>query len=146
MSKGPDWTAQVRNKRRIPPPLPVEPPSGSYVGFEVGWCGVSRETLLHFLYEEGLLICSIVCTPLILQQRGLLQRSRESTRKRRSSHHAICVHSTKATHDRGPGGARPHHFWNKENTVHIGFCDYGLSGQSGFSDRKPLDGPPSVHK
>ena len=32
------------------------------------------------------------------------------------------------------------------NTVHIGFCDYGLSGQSGFSDRKPLDGPPSVHK
>ena len=104
MSKGPDWTAQVRNKRRIPPPLPVEPPSGSYVGCEVGWCGVSRETLLHFLYEEGLLICSIVCTPLILQQRGLLQRSRESTRKRRSSHHAICVHYTKATHDRGAKG------------------------------------------
>ena len=24
-------------------------------------------------------------------------------------------------------------------TVYIGFCDYGLSGQSGFSDRKPLD-------
>ena len=35
---------------------------------------------------------------------------------------------------------------NKCNTVHIGFCDYGLSGQSGFSDRKPLDGPSSVHK
>ena len=32
------------------------------------------------------------------------------------------------------------------STVHIGFCDYGLSGQSGFSDRKPLDGPPAVHK
>ena len=28
-------------------------------------------------------------------------------------------------------------------TEHNGFCDYGLSGQSGFSD---LDGPPSVHK
>ena len=32
------------------------------------------------------------------------------------------------------------------NTVYIGFCDYGYSGQSGFSDCNPLDGPPSVNK
>ena len=31
-------------------------------------------------------------------------------------------------------------------TVQIGFCDYGLSDQSGFSDRKPLDGPLLVQK
>ena len=42
-------------------------------------------------------------------------------------------------------GAHAHMIKNS-NTVHIGFCDYWLSGQSGFSDRKPLDGPPSVHK
>ena len=29
-------------------------------------------------------------------------------------------------------------------TVHIGFCDYGFSGQSGFSDFNPPDGPLSV--
>ena len=28
------------------------------------------------------------------------------------------------------------------NTGYIGFCDYGLSGQSGFSDPNPLDEPP----
>ena len=27
------------------------------------------------------------------------------------------------------------------NTVHIGFCDYGFSGQSGYSGRNPVDGP-----
>ena len=27
------------------------------------------------------------------------------------------------------------------NTVNIGFCDYGQSGQSGFSDQKRRDGP-----
>ena len=30
--------------------------------------------------------------------------------------------------------------WPRVITVHIGFCDYGLSGQSGFNDCKPLDG------
>ena len=29
--------------------------------------------------------------------------------------------------------------------MYIGFCDYGLSGQSGYSDRYPLDGPPLLH-
>ena len=31
------------------------------------------------------------------------------------------------------------------STVYIGFCDYGFSGQSGYSDRNPVDGPPSLH-
>ena len=32
-----------------------------------------------------------------------------------------------------------------DNTVYIGFCDYGFSGQSGYSDRNLVDGPPSLH-
>ena len=32
-----------------------------------------------------------------------------------------------------------------ENTVYIGFCDYGFSGQSGYSDHNLVDGPPSLH-
>ena len=31
-------------------------------------------------------------------------------------------------------------------TVYIGFCDYGFSGQSVYSDRNPTDGPPSLHR
>ena len=49
----------------------------------------------------------------------------------------------------GLGSLENGHFFAKlslNNTVHIGFCDYGLSGQSDFSDRKPLDGPLSVYK
>ena len=30
-------------------------------------------------------------------------------------------------------------------TVYIGFCDYGYSGQSGYSDHNLVDGPPSLH-
>ena len=33
----------------------------------------------------------------------------------------------------------------KDYTVYIGFYDYGFSGQSGYSDRNPVDGPPSLH-
>ena len=39
-------------------------------------------------------------------------------------------------------------FQNSEkprNTVYIGFCDSGFSGQSGYSDRHPLDGAPLLH-
>ena len=32
-----------------------------------------------------------------------------------------------------------------QNTVYIGFCYYGFSGQSGYSDLNPFDGPPSLH-
>ena len=37
-------------------------------------------------------------------------------------------------------------FGNPEiaTTVYIGFYDYGFSGQSGYSDRNPVDGPPSL--
>ena len=31
------------------------------------------------------------------------------------------------------------------STVYIGFCDYGFSGQSGYSDPNLIDGPPSLH-
>ena len=30
-------------------------------------------------------------------------------------------------------------------TVYIGFCDYGYSGQSGYSDRSLVDGPLSLY-
>ena len=30
-------------------------------------------------------------------------------------------------------------------TVYIGFCDYGFSVQSGYSDRNPVYGPLSLH-
>ena len=33
----------------------------------------------------------------------------------------------------------------KRNTVYIGFCDYGFSGQSGYSDRNPVYGPLLLH-
>ena len=32
-----------------------------------------------------------------------------------------------------------------EITVYIGFCDYGYSGQSGYSDRNLVDGPLSLY-
>ena len=31
------------------------------------------------------------------------------------------------------------------NTVYIGFCDYGFSGQSSYSDHNFDDQPPSLH-
>ena len=39
--------------------------------------------------------------------------------------------------------------WRKlqiiSNTVYTGFCDHGFSGQSGYSDRNLVDGPPLLH-
>ena len=31
-----------------------------------------------------------------------------------------------------------------DTTVYIGFCDYGFSGKSGYSDRNPVYGPLSL--
>ena len=111
------------------------------------------------LYRAPLGISSIMKTP--VKERGESERARSRIRSQKNAQSwtaqswtaGSCCHELKEWWVQNTHISKGEDFWISVwinirfwNAVHIGFCDYGLSGPSGFSDRKPLDGPPEVHK